>query len=312
MKKIVMVTIILMLLFSGYVVAATNPVAVIARVNGMEILQGEVDFVFNAFFLPKLRAQNQGQDPPDAQKKQIEGNIINQLIVQKLILRIASESNISVDEVLVEKQFEAVKAQQQHVPPDQLKRLIREELIIKKTIDQEVISKIRVSDEELRKVYEANKEKQFKEPEQVRTSHILVAVSPDATREEKETARKKIEEALAQAKAGKDFTELAKEYSDDPGSKNKGGDLGFFARNVMVKPFEDVAFTLNEGELSDVVETRFGYHIITLTGKKSQRTISFEEAKESLKKGLLQKKRNTEVNNWVNSLRSNATIEILQ
>ena len=102
----------------------------------------DIDFIFNAFFLPQLKAQNQGQEPSEAQRKSIEQNIINQLIVQKLILQVASESNISVDDALIEKQFETSKTRQPHIPPEQLRQLVREELIIQKTIDQEVISKI--------------------------------------------------------------------------------------------------------------------------------------------------------------------------
>ncbi len=285
-----------------------NPSAVLARVNGEEILQSELDFIMDAIVVPQFQEQNPGKELSEAQKKQIEQDILNRLMMQKLILQAALEANISVDEELVNQQFEAAKVRQKDMSPEQLKQFIRNELTIRK-IEQEVTSKVTVSDEEVRKVYEEQKN-QFNEPEQVRASHILVKVSPEATQEEKDVARKKIEDILAQAKAGKDFADLAKEYSECP-TKEKGGDLGFFARGVMVKPFEDVAFALDEGKISDVIETQFGYHIIKLTEKKSQRTIPFEKAKDDLKKGILQQKVNLEFNNWINNLRANAKIEIM-
>jgi parvulin-like peptidyl-prolyl isomerase len=109
-----------------------------------------------------------------------------------------------------------------------------------------------------------------KEEEKVGASHILVAykesrsAAPSITRT-KEQARKRAEDALKKAKAGKDFAALAKEYSDDPGSGPKGGDLGVFPRNMMVKPFADAAFALKPGEISGIVETDFGFHVIKRT-----------------------------------------------
>jgi peptidyl-prolyl cis-trans isomerase C len=291
------------------VAETTGPATVVAKVNETEIFQSDVDFIFDTFVLPRFQLQSQGKELSDEQKTQIEQKIISQLVIQRLLLQAAAKANVSADEELINQQFEAIKAQRQDIPPDKLKQLIQDDLTIQKLIEQEVASKIAVSDEEVQKMYEERKE-QFNEPEQVQASHILVEVSPEATQEEKDAARKKIEDVLAQAKAGKDFAELAKEYSSCP-SKEMGGDLGFFARGMMVKPFEDAAFALKEGEISDIVETQFGYHIIKLTGKKAQRTIPFEEAKASLTQGVLEQKKNTEINNWINNLRASAMIEIM-
>jgi hypothetical protein len=106
--------------------------------------------------------------------------------------------------------------------------------------------------------------------ERIGASHILVAYktapnpTPNITRS-KDQARKRAEDALKKAKAGKDFAALAKEYSDDPGSGPKGGDLGMFPKSMMVKPFADAAFALKPGELSGIVETDFGFHVIKRT-----------------------------------------------
>jgi peptidyl-prolyl cis-trans isomerase D len=119
--------------------------------------------------------------------------------------------------------------------------------------------------------------KMYQEPEQVRARHILI--KPDNNKKE---AKAKIERILKEVKAGKSFEELAKKYSACP-SKNRGGDLGFFGRGRMVKPFEDAAFSLKVGEVSDIVETSFGFHIIKLEEKKQARTIPLSEAKEGIK-----------------------------
>jgi len=109
-----------------------------------------------------------------------------------------------------------------------------------------------------------------KEEEKIGASHILVAykesrsAAPTITRT-KEQARKRAEDALKKAKAGKDFAALAREYSDDPGSGPKGGDLGMFPKTMMVKPFGDAAFALKPGEISGIVETDFGFHVIKRT-----------------------------------------------
>ncbi len=109
-----------------------------------------------------------------------------------------------------------------------------------------------------------------KEEEKIGASHILVSykesrnAAPTITRT-KDQARKRAEEALKKAKAGKDFAALAKEYSDDPGSGAKGGDLGMFPKTMMVKPFGDAAFALKPGEISGIVETDFGFHVIKRT-----------------------------------------------
>jgi peptidyl-prolyl cis-trans isomerase C len=177
-------------------------------------------------------------------------------------------------------------------------------------IQQEVVSKVVISDEESQTFYDGNMDR-FIEPEQVQASHILIMVNPDeASQEEKDTARKKIEELLVQVKEGADFAELAKEHSEGP-SNERGGDLGFFARGQMVKPFEDAAFALVEGEISDVVETQYGYHIIKATGKKPQRQVPFDEVKDQIQQSLFQEKANTEVSNWIAALRESATIEIM-
>jgi peptidyl-prolyl cis-trans isomerase D len=133
-----------------------------------------------------------------------------------------------------------------------------------------------VKPEDMKSFYDNNKVK-YSIPEQRQASHILVSSSKDKT-----AAKTKAESLLKELKAGADFAVLAKANSDDPGSGSKGGDLGFFSRDMMVKPFSDAAYLLKEGQLSDIVESEFGFHIIKLTAVKGGGEKKFEEVKAEI------------------------------
>ncbi|MBA3479989.1 MAG: peptidylprolyl isomerase, partial [Lautropia sp.] len=123
----------------------------------------------------------------------------------------------------------------------------------------------------------------FSETEQRRASHILIATGDDAKAAEKAAARQKAEKLLAEVKAAPDkFDELAKAHSDDTGSAEQGGDLGFFSRDMMVKPFSDAAFAMQEGQVSDLVQSEYGFHIIRVTGSKGSGEKPFEQVKPEL------------------------------
>ncbi|RMH47395.1 MAG: hypothetical protein D6694_02060 [Gammaproteobacteria bacterium] len=141
---------------------------------------------------------------------------------------------------------------------------------------------IQVTEDELKSYYEQHKE-EFGTPEQRRASHILIAVDQNAAKEDKERKRKKAEDILKQLKEGADFAELAKKFSEDPGSAEKGGDLGYFGRGMMVPEFDKAVFSLKEvGELSNLVETPFGFHIIKLTGIKPADVKPFNEVRDDV------------------------------
>ena len=131
----------------------------------------------------------------------------------------------------------------------------------------------KVSEEEVRTYFDLNKE-DYATPKKVKARHILFKVGPDGKPEEIEDRRKKAIDVLKQARSGTDFGRLARKYSDDPGSRGKEGDLGFFARDRMVKPFSDAAFAMKPGEISEPVRTPFGWHIIKVE--------AIQEAKEPL------------------------------
>jgi peptidyl-prolyl cis-trans isomerase D len=146
------------------------------------------------------------------------------------------------------------------------------------TLDS-VANQITVPEAELRSYYDQNKSR-FGREEQRRASHILFTAGEGGTAKDKDGARKVAEEVLAKVRANPgDFAKLAKQYSKDPGSAANGGDLGLFGRNMMVKPFEEAAFSLKEGEISNVVESDFGFHIIRVTEIKPAQIKPFEEVR---------------------------------
>lgn len=294
---------------AGMAFGQADPNQVLAKVNNEEILQKSVDEIVAVFVTPQFKAQNPDKEMPAEQRQQVEKQILDQLVTERVLLQEAAKLNVTVDPQELADHIAKAKEQRPDLTDEQWTNFLTRDMMIQKLIQQEVVSKIAVSDDDVQKFYDEQKAR-FHEPEQIRASHILVVVPQDATPETKEAAKKKIDGVLAEINAGKDFAELAKANSDDPGSKENGGDLDFFPRGAMVKPFEDAAFALKEGEVSGVVETQFGYHIIKKTGQKAERDVPLEEVKETLKESLTKQKTNTEVMAWVDNLKKQSTIEI--
>lgn len=167
--------------------------------------------------------------------------------------------------------------------------------------------KEKVSNDEMKKYYEENKNDYYTDT--VNVSHILISnqdsEGKELTGDKLEEAKKEAEDVLAKVNSGEDFAELAKKYSDDPGSAENGGELGVYGReNDLVKEFSDAAFELKTGEVSQLVETQFGYHIIKCT-ERIDKQETFEEAKEEVKSTLLNKK----YNEYVEKLKKDSKIE---
>ena len=178
---------------------------------------------------------------------------------------------------------------------------------IQKLLEVEVYPQAMVSEKDSRIFFENNPQ-YFKKPEEVKASHILIQVAPDAGDEEKLTARKKIEDIQKKIAAGDDFANLAKQYSEGP-SKSNGGDLGYFDRKKMVKPFSDAAFDLKPGQVSDIVETRFGFHLIKVHDKKAKSAYVFEDIKDRLGELLQQQKIQEETVRYLEELRKTAEVK---
>jgi peptidyl-prolyl cis-trans isomerase D len=191
-------------------------------------------------------------------------------------------AQVSVDDAQVKAFYDANQASFQ--VPEQVKA---EYLLV--GIDA-ITAGTRVDPQEVRQLYEQNA-KQFARAEERQASHILVGAPADATAERKAAAKKRAEELVAEARrAPERFAELARQHSDDPGSKEQGGDLGFFARGSMPKPFEDAVFGMAADEIAGPVETDFGYHVIRLAAIKGAGARPFDEVKAQLEQDLRRQK----------------------
>ncbi len=173
---------------------------------------------------------------------------------------------------------------------------LRKRLIVDTYLKQKVEQEAKVSDADLKKFYDENKDK-FKTGEQVRASHILVKTEKEA------------QDILAQLKNGAKFEDLAKKYSTDA-TAAKGGDLGWFSKGAMVPEFDKVVFGMKEGQVSGIVKTQFGYHIIKVTGIRPAGIRSYDDVKEQIKNTLLPSKQQEIVKKILEDMKKNAKISI--
>jgi peptidyl-prolyl cis-trans isomerase C len=165
------------------------------------------------------------------------------------------------------------------------------------------------SEQEIEKYYNGHKS-EFLKPAMVKARHILIKVPPNAKPGESSSALNKAGEIRKKLDKGADFAKLAAEYSDDPGSKNKGGNLGFFAKTWMVPAFSNAAFTLKKGEISKPVKTRFGYHIIKVEDKKDAEQQDLKSVKANIRSELIKIKVNTAINKDFERLKKKYNVEI--
>jgi peptidyl-prolyl cis-trans isomerase C len=299
---------------AGKVAAEDNGIAV--TVNGVVIKDADVDAKVSVY-MERIAAQI----PPnmiEQYKTRIRDQALEGMIVEQLLAEQIKKEGINItDKDVNDKLNEIIAAQPGGMTMESFKAMLVAQgqsldVVkgqIKKTLGYEkLLGTVEVNDAEARAFYDENKE-DFNKPEQVKASHILVKVAPTATPEEKAAAKAKIDSLLKKVKAGGDFAALAKDNSDDPGSKIMGGDLGFFDRGTMVKEFADAAFAMKVGQVSNVVETQFGYHIIKVTDRKEGGMTTFENAKADIVKSLQDKKKNELFKQLIEKVKAGAKIE---
>jgi peptidyl-prolyl cis-trans isomerase C len=290
----------------------------VVTVNGEKIMESAVNEELNKR-ADVMKQRMGGQEIPEAQKQQMRSRVVDMMVDQALLGQKLKEKGLSVSDEKVMDEIKKIAGQQGQSMEDvekeiqqwgmtlnDLKSQLRMKLMMDTIIEAES-KDATVSAEDVKKFYDENPQ-HFEQPEQVKASHILVKVDPAATPEAKAEAKKKIEGILKQVKEGGDFAALAKEHSDCP-SAAQGGDLGAFGRGQMVKEFEETAFSMKPGEVSGIVETQFGYHIIKVTEKKEAGKVSFDEVKDQIEAYLKQQKSGEFWQAYSKKMRDEAKIE---
>lgn len=267
--------------------AVTGPAA---RVNGVEIGMAAIEEEVQKI------TQGGARNIPEDRLAKIRQNIVNRLIEEELIRQEVERQGVQVTKEEVDAEFERYKgrfkSEEQfnnflkhgRTTVEEIRARLERSAALNKLLTK--IGALAVTDEEIQKAYESGI-KMYTEPEQVHARHILIKVADNAPADQVEAAKKKAAEAMKRLKKGEDFAAVAKEMSDDAVSREKGGDLGFFRRGVMVPKFEEAAFALKPGEMTkEPVRTPFGFHIIQVLERKAERVKPLEEVREQITESL--------------------------
>lgn len=187
--------------------------------------------------------------------------------------------------------------------------LLTNDFLATQYLISEVVGKINVSEDDMKLYYKMHGD-EFRTPEMVRARHILVAYDKSGSEDIKKKAKEKTEALLKRVKAGEDLAKLASEYSDDTASRSKGGDMGFFSKGKMIPDFEKAAFSLKPGEVSDVVETQAGFHIIKLEEKKESVPEPYDSIKDKVKDKVLAEFKKARVGEFAEKAMKDAGVEL--
>ena len=283
---------------------------VLARVNGEPVQKAQFDRIIRNFEL--------GNGPiPAARRDEVFRAMLDQLITYTAMTQEAKAQNVAVSEDEIDARVaqmqsgasaadfkKALDARQMSV--EQLRTDARVQLTIEKMMEAQVAGLSAATDAEARDFYEKNPDK-FKQ-EVVRASHILLLADQKTPETVRKQLRARMDGLLKRARSGEDFAALAKEHSQD-GSAPQGGDLGYFTRDRMVPPFADAAFSTPPGQITDVVTTSFGYHIIKVIDKKA--AIPFEQVNGQIQEFLTAQKKQERAGQFVECVKKRARIEVL-
>ncbi|MEO5822602.1 MAG: peptidylprolyl isomerase [Vicinamibacteraceae bacterium] len=289
---------------------------VLATVNGQNVGREELEAAV------KDAESRAGRPVPPTERDTVYRGLLDRVILFKLLASEAKVRGITVTPQEITERIAQIKQQfpteaefqkeltKRHTTMAQLEDEQRRDLVNAKTIEAEVAPKLAVTDQDLDAFYKSNPD-QFKEPETVRASHILVGVAKDAAPPAKDAAKAEAEGLLKRAKSGEDFAALAKQYSKDSVSAAVGGDLNYFPKGQMVPAFDAAAFAMKPGEISPLIETEFGFHIIKLTDRRIGRVVPLAEVKDRLTEFLKQRKQQELVQQYLLSLKSKYRVEVL-
>ncbi len=309
----------IIILISILAITLTACTASLASINGYKINQAEIDK-----YLSSAKIQNpdlfKAENKKDLLKAEVQ--VIDYIIANKLIEKYAGENKISYTEKEFTDEYSKIQTtsfktkeefdkylKDNGISGDLLKTQLKNQLLANKVYDK-ITAGIAAADADVQKYYDDNKSTLFLEPAQIKISHILVQFGDqDTAKKTKEAALEKIKMVQQKIKDGETFDNMANKYSEDANSNTLGGDIGYFSKGQLVAEFENVAFTLAAGQISDIVETPYGFHLIKVTDKKDERIKTFDEVKDSIKQYLESNLKNDKFNKFLLSLKDAAIIK---
>ncbi len=297
-----------------------------SRVNGIAAVVNDEIITFREVIREARPLINEAQKKElldDKARRTLRATVLERLIEKQLTDQKIKELGIKIGDDEIRQSVEDVKRQNNNMTQQQLETAlqaqgfsfaqyevqIREQLERLRLVSIEVRSKVHVSDREAEVYYEANKQK-YAEEERFRARHIFIKVDEKGPPAEVRQAMSKALNLLHEAKSGKDFAELARQYSDDTGAKKDGGDLGTFKRGEMLASLEQAILPLKPGEVGELVSTPSGLHIVKLEERSSSVFKPFEAVKADIMELLYRKKQDERFAQWLKELRSRASIQI--
>lgn len=303
--------------------SALFPDPVVATGKGFEIHQSQLD---DAFLSYSTSVAANGGSVPEDERDMVRSNLLQHLIISRIMNQKATAADKAKITKLVDDSIadarksapspEAFEAQikASGMTLDQVRKRACEEQITKLVMERETTNGIVVTETEAKKFYDDNP-KDFEQPEQVKVSHILISTLDAQTQtplppEQKKAKQKFAQGIRARAVSGEDFAKLVQLYSDDPGSKASGGEYTF-GRGRMVPEFEAASFSMKVGQISDLVETRYGYHIIKLLEKIPAKHRQFAEMEPRIKDFLVRKQAEAGLAAYLARVKTEAGVKIL-
>lgn len=287
---------------------------VLARVNGQDVHKSDLDMFIRNMEL------GTGPIPPERRDEVLRG-ALDRLITYTLLQQEARTRNVTVTDAEVDSRLQSMRSQfpddaafkkalaDRNMSVERLRTDARVDLVINKMMEAEVATAQPATDADVRDFYDKNPQK-FQRGESVRASHILILADQKADDATRKKARAQIDAIHARAQAGEDFGKLAQDHSQD-GSAAQGGDLDFFTRGRMVPEFEQAAFALKTGEISDVVTTQYGFHVIKVTDRKPASAVPLAEVSERVKQFLTEQRKQERADAFVAGLKQKSKIEVL-
>lgn len=301
--------------------SAGDPIQVseaVARINGELVSREEFESVVQSN-IARYEAQS-GESFNQEQRPQLERQVLDGLVTRTILEQEAERLDISVTDERFSETLDQFKQQfpdeqgyqtaldQQGFTEAEFETELRRQMVIEQLIRSQVYDQVEVSDEEMREFYDNNPQ-YFQQDDQVAARHIIFTTE-GVEESERAALQEELEGIRQEIVDGADFAEMAREHSQGPTATN-GGDLGTFGRGQMVPEFENVAFDLEVGEISEVIETQFGYHILQVTERVAPQTQSYEEAQERIRQFLTEEERNSGAQDYVTELREEAEVEEL-